>query len=542
MLKTIDSFHFKNLADYGARYLENNINVINDLNVFPVPDGDTGTNMVLTVKNGLASIKDKDEELPSVAKAFGEAVIFGARGNSGVIFSQFLKGVCERLQTSKSADPSLFCEAVANGVKFAYGAVAQPVEGTILTVIREAAQAVEAEKDSYESIDDVVTSFLINAKTALDKTTDMLPVLQKAGVVDSGGAGLVCFFEGISKYLKGETIEIEAKADSVPAFVDYSVFNKTSRFEFGYCTELLIQLQDCKEELDINEFRNSLNSLGDSLVTSYESDKLRVHIHTQTPERILEYCHKYGEFLSLKIENMSVQHTQREPKIMLSDNDGDSAFATIAVAPNKHLANTFIDMGADVVMLNESCPSTEDFIEAYEQTEKDIIIIFPNDPDSILAARQAAEFYKKSEVTVIDCDSVTDCYSALAILNYDCVDLKEIIETINETIDSIYSYSIMRSSQGLIYGGKTIDKNNYYAATNTDVLFIGDTLYEVAVRTVNDTLAEYDYCVISLFYGQNVTEEEIDLLIEQIKKAHPFIEISTLPTDNVTCDLTISFE
>ncbi|MEE1011276.1 MAG: DAK2 domain-containing protein, partial [Acutalibacteraceae bacterium] len=385
MLKTIDGFHFRNIIDSGVRYLENNINVINDLNVFPVPDGDTGTNMVLTVKNGLASINNTDDKLSALAQTFGDAVIFGARGNSGVIFSQFLKGICEGLKSVNEADSSAFCDAVSNGVKFAYGAVAHPVEGTILTVIKEASQALEANKATVDSIDDAVSVFVRNAKDALEKTTDMLPVLKKAGVVDSGGAGLVCFFEGIQKYLNGETIDISSQAEAIPSYVDYSVYNKNSKFKFGYCTELLIQLLDCKEELDINYFRNTLEDMGDSLVTSYDADKLRVHIHTHNPEQILEFCHRFGEFLSLKIENMTVQHTQLTPKLVCSDNDDETAYTTVAVAPNKHLADIFINMGADVVMLNEACPATEDFIEAFEKKSGSKIVVFPNDPDSVLA-------------------------------------------------------------------------------------------------------------------------------------------------------------
>lgn len=542
MLKTIDGFQFKNIIDYGVRHLENNINVINDLNVFPVPDGDTGTNMVLTVKNGLAAINDSSDKLSTAAKIFGDAVIFGARGNSGVIFSQFLKGICECLKQTDEADSSVFCDAVSNGVKFAYGAVSNPVEGTILTVIKESAQALESNKATVCSIDDVVSVLISNAKTALEKTTDMLPALKKAGVVDSGGAGLVCFFEGVQKYLNGETVEAAAQTEALPSYVDYSVYNRNSKFRFGYCTELLIQLLDRKEELDINYFRNTLESMGDSLVTSYDADKLRVHIHTHHPEQILEFCHRFGEFLSLKIENMTVQHTQLTPKLVCSDNDDETAYTTVAVAPNKHLADIFTDMGADVVILNEACPATEDFIEAFEKKPNNKIVIFPNDPDSILAAHQAAELYKKSNVTVINCGSVANCYSALATLDFECEDIDSVAENANQLISSIYSVSVLRSAQNLIYGEKIIEKNSFFSATDNDVLFIGDTLCDVALKTVNSTLANEDYCVITLFFGQNTTEEEITSLIEEINNSHPFVEIFTLPTESVSYDLTISFE
>ena len=542
MLKTIDGFHFKNIIDYGVRYLENNIKRINDLNVFPVPDGDTGTNMVLTVKNGLASVSGLPDELSVVAKTFGDAVIFGARGNSGVIFSQFLKGICECLCKETEADTALFCDAISNGVKFAYSAVAQPVEGTILTVVKEASEAVEANKTAIVSVDDIVSVFLSNARITLEKTTEILPVLKKAGVVDSGGAGLVCFFEGIQKYLNGETVEVSSKSEPIPSYIDYSVYNRNSKFRFGYCTELLIQLLDGKEELDINYFRSSLEGMGDSLVTSYDSDKLRVHIHTHYPEQILEFCHRYGEFLSLKIENMTVQHTQLEQKLIFSDSKDESDFSVIAVAPNKHLADTFIDMGADIIILNEACPSTEDFIEAFENTSKNNIIVFPNDPDSILAAQQAAEIYKKADVTVINCKSVSDCYSSLAILDFSCDEVDIIEETINQTISAIYSVSVLRSAQNLIYGEKEIEKNNYFATTDSEVLAIGDTVNGVALKIIKDTLDDSDYCVITLFYGQNIKCEQIESFIEEINDNFPFVEVFTLPTESISYDLIISFE
>lgn len=542
MLKTIDGFQFKNIIDYGVRHLENNINVINDLNVFPVPDGDTGTNMVLTAKNGLAAINGLSDELSTVAKTFGDAVIFGARGNSGVIFSQFLKGICECLKKTDEADSSVFCEAVSNGVKFAYGAVSNPVEGTILTVIKEASQAVEANKISVASIDDIVSVFLSNARLSLEKTTEMLPALKKAGVVDSGGAGLVCFFEGIQKYLNGETVEISVQAEAVPSYIDYSIYNKKSKFKFGYCTELLIQLSEYKEELDINCFRDTLSGMGDSLVTSYDNDKLRVHIHTHQPEQILEFCHRFGEFLSLKIENMTVQHTQLSQKLICSDNIDESEFAVIAVAPNRHLADIFIDMGSDVIILNEACPATEDFIEAFESTNKKDIIVFPNDPDSILASQQAALLYKKANVRTVNCHSVADCYSSLAILDFDSEDVESVAEAAEQTISSIYSVSVLRSAQNLIYGEKKIDKNSFFATSNNEVLAIGDTFEDVASEIIKKSLDNSDFCVITLFYGQNINDKQIECLINEINENYPFTEVFTLPTESISYDLTISFE
>ncbi|MBR5134400.1 MAG: DAK2 domain-containing protein, partial [Clostridia bacterium] len=279
----IDGVGFKNMVDYAVRNLDKHRQVVNRLNVFPVPDGDTGTNMVTTIHRGLLAINESLIDLPSISQKFAHSVVFEARGNSGVIVSQFLKGMSENFYDVDTIDGERFIEALENGVQSAYAAVATPVEGTMLTVIKDATEAVKREYYPDQTVNDIISSFVEHAKVSLDNTPELLPVLKETGVVDSGGAGIVYLFEGMKKYLDGDDIEATTSvADTT--HVDYDNFNRQSRFDFGYCTELLIQLLDSKEPFDYDAFKSELAALGDSLVTSFENDKVRIHVHTTTPE------------------------------------------------------------------------------------------------------------------------------------------------------------------------------------------------------------------------------------------------------------------
>ena len=330
MIERIDGICYKNMIDYGVRNLEIHCDILNGLNVFPVPDGDTGTNLVMTVKNGLKAIEDAGEDIAPVAQKFARAIVFGARGNSGVISSQFFKGISEYFAKSDKVDIELFVCALEKGVKAAYEAVAVPSEGTILTVIREATQYVRDNLQKITSINSLVELFLEQARISLENTPDLLPVLKDAGVVDSGGAGIVFFFEGVKKYLDGEKLDVSGKAVK-DNYVNYSDFNRQSKF-YGYCTECLIQLTDAKlgsdGNFDYESFKGELSQLGDSIVTSFDDSKIRVHIHSFTPERVLDFCHRFGEFLSVKIENMSVQHTA-------NDSEAETAPEETKIVPTK---------------------------------------------------------------------------------------------------------------------------------------------------------------------------------------------------------------
>ena len=543
MIKTITASSYKSMLDYGIKNLEKHIKKVNDLNVFPVPDGDTGTNMVMTMKNGYASIPEGANTLSETAQGFANGVVFGARGNSGVIVSQFFNGISKCFKEHTEADIKLLSKALDMGVEYAHKAVSKPVEGTILTVMRESSEKVRSSVDAFENINQAVDTLLRTAKISLDNTPNLLPVLEKAGVVDSGGAGLVYFFEGVKKYLDGEQIDASSSemVESVQS-IDYTAFNRNSSFELGYCTEALIQLTDGKDNFDYTEFVSRLEGLGDSIVTSFDVDKVKVHIHTKNPEHVLAYCHSFGEFLTLKIENMSVQHTQRTKKYLCGEINENCSFACVAVAPDPIVQGMFVEMGVDCCILSAESPSSSEFIEAFKHTGAKEILVFPNTSNSILSAMQAASLYKGAKVTVLNCRSVAECYASLAIVDFDSEDTREIVESVNETVRNIYVVSVVKASKNVTYGNQSIVKNEFFALADKDILVTGNGLESVAVQTVLQVTKSRDCGVLTVFCGKNVSKQQLDGFVEAVNSLGLCIEIYIVPTEDRIHDLTLSFE
>ncbi len=535
MIQKLDGLCFKNMVDFGVRNLNLNCKTINQLNVFPVPDGDTGTNMLTTISKGLTQVDSSVTDLSAVSKKFAKSIVFEARGNSGVIVSQFLKGFSETFGDTNEADSQLFITALEKGVACAYSAVANPVEGTMLTVVKDATQAV---KDAYcenQSIDDTVSLFVKHAQISLDNTPNLLDTLKEAGVVDSGGAGIVCLFEGMKKYLDGDSIEqAEATTQQTPQ-VDYSVYTPDSKFEFGYCTEMLIQLLNSKKPFDYEEFKNILNELGNSVVTTYDSDKVKVHIHSLNPGEVLNYCQQFGEFLTLKLENMTVQHTDLTKNILCSSVKNDGAFSVVAVAYDRAVQNLFLEMGADVVIYSEDGVSTKDYIEAFKKTEAKEIIVFPNGNDAILSAEQAKSLFKHAEINIINTKDIAECYSSLPIIDFSETNTENVINEINETIKNIYVVSFIK---------RIVEEKepSFYALHRKEILGIGSTLDETIFSVVKNTLETQGKDIVTIFYDNTLSEEYIESLVEKIENSGFCVDVYTVPTQALPCALTISFE
>lgn len=542
MLKIITGPCFKNIVAYGINNLEKYCDTVNDLNVFPVPDGDTGTNMVMTLKNGLQALNGENECLSDVAQSFANGTVFGARGNSGVIISQFFKGLFEGFKGADDADVELFSKALEMGCEYAYAAVANPVEGTVLTVLRESSAAVKENIKNISTIDEAVSVFLAQAKITLENTPGLLAILAKAGVVDSGGAGVVYFFEGVRRYLNGEPLEAVKTSAQAAQYVDYSKFNRYTDFEYGYCTETLIQLTVGEGEFDGAAFTGGLKALGESIVTSFEQDKVKVHIHTHTPENVLAYCHKFGEFLSLKIENMSVQHTQTTQKYLLAKSEEQNNFAIIAVAPNSTLQKTFSDMGADVSMLSAEVPSSQDFIEAFELVSAREILVFPNNSNSILSAMQAGALYKNANVTVVNCCSVAQCYSAMAVIDFEETDVKEVAQTVDEAIANIYEVDVVCAIKNSQFGNTAIVKGDYFSISGDDILNTGSKLEDVVLSTVSKVIDKRECTVVNLFYGKAVSEQQIEELAAELQTVCSEVEICLISTQDSIYNMILSFE
>lgn len=545
MINTIDGRHYQNLIDYGIRNLVRYCDKVNDLNVFPVPDGDTGTNMVKTLQNGFTAIAGQGGALSELSKRFAKAVVFGARGNSGVIVSQFFKGFSECFYDMDSAGCDDFITALENGVKSAYRAVSNPVEGTVLTVLREATEFVKgrALQDPAQNINDIIALFLEKAKTSLENTPNLLPILKSAGVVDSGGAGIIYVFEGMDKYLNNETIS-PGEELAPEGCVDYSRFDSKSSFDFGYCTEFLLQLTEGGEPLVSEELKERLEGLGDSLALVFEEDKVKVHVHTKFPEAVLAECHKYGEFLSLKIENMSVQHAESTPSVEIFSSGQRSAFGVVAVAYDETMKDLFLSMGADAVIFGRrnAQPSTKDFLKAFEEIGAADIFVFPNSKNSNLAALSAGDLVSQGTVRVFDTRSVAECYAALSMMDFECQDRNALAKSIRKIIQNVYAVRISQAAKDAVFDGVSIKKEDFVAFTGSALLGAAKERIAVAARVVETVLAEGDRDTVTLFAGKNAPQSEVDAVSDYISKRSPYLDVDIITTANDTFDLILSFE
>lgn len=541
MARKIDGECFKSMVEYAVRNLNKHVKHVNELNVFPVPDGDTGTNMVTTIHKGLLAVGSTMMDLPTVARRFARSVVFEARGNSGVIVSQFLKGISEGLCDVDAADAETFIAALEKGVKYAYTAVATPVEGTMLTVVKDATNAVKKEFDGTQSVDEVIDSFVRHAKRSLEGTPELLSVLKERGVVDSGGMGIVYMFEGIKKYLDGEDID-GVEEDKKQETVDYDAFGPDSSFEFGYCTELLLQLLNGRESFDRDEFKELLAHIGDSIVLSHENDKVRIHIHTRYPEKVFGLCHKYGEFLSSKIENMTVQHTEQSKRIMCSPIKNNGTFSIVAVAFDQKMQQLFIDMGADVCICCEKGVSTRDYLDAFEISGAENVFVFPNSSDAILSAVQAKKLYTKGKVTVINSRTVAECYAALPAVDFSETDIESAADSITQIINNLYVVSVAKRNSAVRYGDRDIRRNEYYSFSGKELITINNSLEETTAQTIYKIIKQQNREIVTIFYHSRIKENTINDIIEAIGRRDVCAEFFSVPTDSLPCLMTISFE
>ncbi len=541
MIHQIDGVCFKNMVDYAVRNLNIHCKLVNQLNVFPVPDGDTGTNMVTTIHKGLLSIGETLVDLPSVSKKFAHSVVFEARGNSGVIVSQFLKGLSQHFYELEAANSKALVEALKKGVECAYASVANPVEGTMLTVIKDATEAVTSEFNPNQTVNDIINGFVKHARLSLENTPELLPVLKETGVVDSGGAGIVYLFEGMKKYLDGEDLEALA-ADPKSPVIDYESFNRDSSFRYGYCTEFLLQLLNKKEDFVLEDFKQKLALLGDSLVVSYQNDKVRVHIHTHYPEKVFALAHRYGEFLSSKIENMTVQHTDLTKRIMCSKSKNNGKFAIVAVAYDISMQKLFIEMGADVVIYSEDNVSTKDYLEAFDKIESKHIFVFPNSSDAILSAIQAKKLYTKSKVIVVNSRGIAECYATLPAINFEETDIEKVNDDITRIINNLFVVSVAKRQNAVRFGNKTICRNEYYSFSRKELILISKNLEETVVQTIKMVLKKYKKDIITIFYKSSVSPEQMENIEEAVNSLGVAVELFTVPTDNLPCEMSVAFE
>ena len=535
---------FKTLVANGCQSLINDIDRINDLNVFPVPDGDTGTNMKLTIEGGVKAIINDDE--PSIgltSKKLAKAMTMSARGNSGVILSQFFKGLSLGLENKDKVNAKELAYAFSLGVKQAYNVVSKPTEGTMLTVMREASEVAINNQESFEFIEDFFACFIKEAHASLDRTPELLPVLKQAGVIDSGGAGYNRIIEGMVEALDGNILVAQqAYEKEMKAQVGH--FDADSVLEFGYCTEFILQLQNSKvnvKEFDINIIINFLNTIGDSIVAFKDDDIVKVHVHTFTPGKVIDYCQQFGEYITFKMENMSVQHSEIST---VEEAKEHKNIAIVAVSSGEGISETFKELGVDEIVSGGQTmnPSSEDFIKAFDKLNADNIIVFPNNKNIIMAAKQASEVYQKAKVIVIETNSIAKCYSALTMLDLSSNDLNSIIDDIMMTIDNVVDAEITYSIRDSKINDVEINKDDFMGFVNHKIVCSTSNKLETFKQVFDHVINTYEKEVVSIIVGKDVTEKEKEDILSYVNENHRYVEVGFIEGKQDIYSFIISFE
>ena len=533
--KLLDGNLYKTLVSNGCQSLINDIDRINALNVFPVPDGDTGTNMKMTIEGGVKAVMAENEpSLCVMSKKLSRAMTMSARGNSGVILSQFFKGFSIGVEGKDAINAKELVDAFDAGVKQAYRVVQKPTEGTMLTVMREATERALKEVDSFESIEDFFACFIKEAHASLDRTPELLPVLKEAGVIDSGGAGYNRIIEGMISALDGDILVAqEAYEKEVANHALNSTFNADSELEFGYCTEFILQLQNKKvniETFDVNTIVEFLETIGNSIVAFKDEDIVKVHVHTFTPGKVIEFCQQFGEYVTFKMENMSVQHSELESIPTEVVKKEHQKYAVVAVSSGDGISEAFKEMGCDVIVSGGQTmnPSSEDFINAFKKLDAENIFVFPNNGNIIMAARQAAENYEDANVVVIPTKSIAACYSALSMLDYSSDDIDTILDDFNMAIDNVTAASVTYSIRDSFIDGVEIKKDDYMALVNGKIVASTNEKIEVVKQLFAKVEDIEDKEVVTVIYGKDVTENEKEELVEYLDATYPHIEVGEL--------------
>ena len=554
MYKYIDGRLYARMIIFGSQELGKHKQEINDLNVFPIPDGDTGDNMHMTVNGGANEVDSAQEDLSHMAELAAHGMFMGARGNSGVILSRIFAGISKTLSNTEHADTQTFIRAMRAGVSEAYASVSHPVEGTILTVYREAVESCERESLSrpFESFEDLFAFMLPVMRSSLEKTPSMLDVLKKAGVVDSGGAGLICIFRGMNKAFDDTAVIERENTDTRTAKkIDLTKFNENSELTFGYCTEFALQLMTAKvgnvAQFDEKEIFDYLNSVGESVVAFRNNNMIRVHVHTKTPGDILNHCQKWGEFLTMKIENMNVQHNEsihaeKKEETEIPSMSFKKKYAFVTVASGEGIINSFKELGADYVIPGGQSmnPSVKDFITAFESLNAENIVVFPNNGNVILTANQAAQNYSKSNVIVIANKDIGTGYSAMSVIDTDA-EPQQLVNLIQAGMDGVVTAMVSRANKDTEFGNVTVHNGDYIGFHGDDILSV-TTDRKKTLTDLAEKLDASDYGIIILIKGKDAEAKEAQELEEELKKKYRGCEIITIDGQQPTHDYIMILE
>ena len=547
---------YKIIVKNGAVSLRNNYKLIDQLNVFPVPDGDTGTNMSMTIEAGVAALENEVEtSIYAMAKKFSRGMLMGARGNSGVILSQFFRGIYKGLDGFEEVGAKEFAKAFKRGVEQAYKAVMKPVEGTILTVCREASEYALKKVSKKSTIDEFFELFLTEAYASLERTPDLLPQLKDAGVVDSGAAGFIKIIEGMQKAINGEILEHTEAESVVTSTVSRGSFNAHSELTYGYCTEFILQLQHSKVDIasfDESTITSQLEQLGDSIVCFKDEDIVKVHVHTKTPGVVLNIGQKYGEFITMKIENMSIQHNESleiqeqcdcEQCVEMRAKQERKKYAVVAVASGAGLVSIFKSMGVDYVVSGGQTmnPSAEDFVTAFDSINAENIIVFPNNSNIVMAAEQAGKYYDKANIVVIKTKSIAQGYSALTILDFSSDDLEQIKESIQEVITNVTTGLVTYSIRDASIDGIEIKKDDYIGIINGRMVASTNNKVETVKKMLTGTDLSEKY-IITVITGVDALPNETEEILAFISENYPDIETDVVDGQQEVYSYILSLE
>ncbi len=533
VLKEIDSKKFRDMVRVATHRLGRNAEFINSLNVFPVPDGDTGTNMNLTIESGAKAVaQNTSNSVGDLTESLAKGMLMGARGNSGVISSQLFRGVYKATQGMKTLNAQELANAFSNGVATAYKAVMKPVEGTILTVARVGAQEGANKANETDDVEEVMKAIVEGAKKALKTTPDLLPVLKQVGVVDSGGQGLLFIYEGFLEGLLGEEFADRYQPDEgemdemINAMHHQSVQSQLSTQDIanGYCTEIMVDLTadvPNKKTFNLDEFRDHLSKLGDSLLAVSDDEVAKVHVHTEQPAAIFAYGSQFGQLGKIKIDNMRIQH---ETIVNNSEENQESVdFAVIAVASGNGIRKLFESEGVNRIISGGQTmnPSTQDIIDSIKKSGAKKAIVMPNNGNIIMAAKQAAEV---SDISVGIVPTKTISQGLTAMLSFDPDDsLDDNVANMTDALDTVVSGEVTKANRDTTINDIEIHQNDFLGIVDGDIK-VANTDLITATSTMIEKMLDEDAEIITVMYGRDSNKKEAQQLVDSVKKKHDDLE------------------
>ncbi|TRN35927.1 hypothetical protein DNQ04_02095 [Staphylococcus aureus] len=531
MISKINGKLFADMIIQGAQNLSNNADLVDSLNVYPVPDGDTGTNMNLTMTSGREEVENNlSKNIGELGKTFSKGLLMGARGNSGVILSQLFRGFCKNIESESEINSKLLAESFQAGVETAYKAVMKPVEGTILTVAKDAAQAAIEKANNTEDCIELMEYIIVKANESLENTPNLLAVLKEVGVVDSGGKGLLCVYEGFLKALKGEKVEAKVAKIDKDEFVhdehDFHGVINTEDIIYGYCTEMMVRFGKNKKAFDEQEFRQDMSQFGDSLLVINDEEIVKVHVHTEYPGKVFNYGQQYGELIKLKVENMREQHREviRKEQHTAKPKMETVETAIITISMGEGISEIFKSMGATHIISGGQTmnPSTEDIVKVIEQSKCKRAIILPNNKNILMASEQAASIVD-AEAVVIPTKSIPQGISALFQYDVDAT-REENKAQMADSVNNVKSGSLTYAVRDTKIDGVEIKKDAFMGLIEDKIVSSQSDQLTTVTELLNEMLAE-DSEILTVIIGQDAEQAVTDNMINWIEEQYPDVEV-----------------